>query len=898
MNKLIFLAVVLAFGGNLISAVEESGGTVIGDSVVYDSVYASLSVSPHTSHSPVGDFRQSFIVDSKFSGDLCIAYIFNSPLQQEGISLQQNTSYPVQVDDWGDVGCSKRVYDVVSIDLTSLSCEVGSGVNSIKRIITQSIVNGTTQTVYCFNSHSQVNDSTYDITYNDYGMVGSHEEIRYRMQFNDVSSYFSRYDIFGKSVYAHSTPLHFSAYDQHIWKISYTPQNTSYGKYDLWSWNSLTGDCVLDLQSGSYTFLYKLDPWYNSSFSKKLLINGSFLTDGLPFVVNQSGGLCDGETVVWSVYAGDTTSIYYNTLCGSGADIVVANETTRLPTEVVKGNGSDYLNTSVWINHNISYHTNDVDLSDSSSPTVDVVSTTGSPAVIPGVIGNAIYLDDTDYYEISTVLGDIKAGPFTIDFWMNHAQGYDVWTDYVLYFSDSGYIRCQTDGNEDSCDANGNFCCYVYDGGAKNADIPAIDLSAGVDYWVTWKVIPGANSSIYLNGVFKESLAIGSIFNLDTENMIGAHNSGSNVWNGSLDEIRVRAGIESDEETTQRYNNMIGTAGYGNLGVIEYYSTSQFSISLNSPVNNTITNDNLTDFNFTFSGSEATGNCILYLNNVNVGSNDSVQNNTATLISVEVEVGVYNWSVNCTVGALTNQSAVYSITILPPPSIQFWIFDILSSPIPGVFIDVRNASSNASLWSNFSDASGYALYLGEDFEELFIYLDFPAYSAVLSNVSGDPVVHINDWVTGRVKLSNSLGAFLEDQDCSVVVYVSNSSILVHDYDTRCRAGSSFVDRHGDWVSIGNCSLTDSGGWYYFKGRVDESMGFEYDQVYDLIFMCNGQTANFSFTTSFEKTPLDMRKTEDFIRNYGGLLVIYVFFGFLCLLFLIIIIILFYLIRKR
>lgn len=268
------------------------------------------------------------------------------------------------------------------------------------------------------------------------------------------------------------------------------------------------------------------------------------------------------------------------------------------------------------------------------------------------------------------------------------------------------------------------------------------------------------------------------------------------------------------------------------------------------------------------------------------------------------QLGQYNWSsvwVNDTSNNINSTiiSLNYSI-ILPPPSvypINFWVFDVLDSPISDVSFTIYTASTNVSLWSNLSDASGYTLYPNSVSEELHIYLDFPAYSAVLSNVSGDPVVHLNDWVSGRVRLSNSVGAFLEDQDCSVVVYMSNSSILVHNYDTRCLAGPSFVDRHGDWVSIGDCSLTDSGGWYYFKGRVDESMGFVYDESYDLVFTCNGQTANFSFTTSFEKTPLDMRKTEDFIRNYGGLFVVYGVFGFLCLLTLSLIILIFLLSKK-
>ena len=411
----------------------------------------------------------------------------------------------------------------------------------------------------------------------------------------------------------------------------------------------------------------------------------------------------------------------------------------------------------------------------------------------------------------------------------------------------------------------------------------------------TWSFITAVfNSSagqrIYVNGFLDSSDGTTTKSASGSNTLkIGAYTTlpAGLFFDGLIDEFRVYNRSLPPEEIQEHYQN--GINNRTNFGAEETSAAVTFNISINSPANETVTSDNSTSHNFTFIGSVATADCTVYYNDTSKGNNASVQNNTATVItSSEVSNGGYNWYVNCTSGSTNNQSEVYVITILPNLNIHFWVFDVLGSPILDVSFIVRNASTNDPLWSDSSDASGYALYPSKVYEDLFIHLDFPAYSAILSNVSGDPVVHINDWVSGRVRLSNSLGAFLEDQDCSVVVYDSDS-VVVHDYDTRCRAGSSFVDRHGDWVSVGNCSLTDSGGWYFFKGRVDESMGFEYDQVYDLVFTCNGQTGNFSFTTSFEKSPLDMRKTEDFIRNYSGLFIIYGFFSFLCLLVLIIII---------
>ena len=89
-----------------------------------------------------------------------------------------------------------------------------------------------------------------------------------------------------------------------------------------------------------------------------------------------------------------------------------------------------------------------------------------------------------------------------------------------------------------------------------------------------------------------------------------------------------------------------------------------FTVTSNSPANQTQTNDNTTDFSFTVSGSEVSYNCTLYLNDTNKGTNTTTANNTATTItSSELSEGFYEWYVNCTASSVTNQSEVREITI-------------------------------------------------------------------------------------------------------------------------------------------------------------------------------------------------------------------------------------------
>lgn len=82
------------------------------------------------------------------------------------------------------------------------------------------------------------------------------------------------------------------------------------------------------------------------------------------------------------------------------------------------------------------------------------------------------------------------------------------------------------------------------------------------------------------------------------------------------------------------------------------------SITLNSPANRNLTNVTTPSFNITVVGNHSQYNCSLYIRNVSKGNNETVFNNTATIItSSSLPGGTYEWYVNCTNGTITNQSA-------------------------------------------------------------------------------------------------------------------------------------------------------------------------------------------------------------------------------------------------
>jgi len=60
--------------------------------------------------------------------------------------------------------------------------------------------------------------------------------------------------------------------------------------------------------------------------------------------------------------------------------------------------------------------------------------------------------------------------------------------------------------------------------------------------------------------------------------------------------------------------------------------------TLNYPLNQTFTNNNTPDFNFTVTGNETSYSCELFLNDTGYGENSSVLNNTATIITANSSI--------------------------------------------------------------------------------------------------------------------------------------------------------------------------------------------------------------------------------------------------------------------
>ena len=174
----------------------------------------------------------------------------------------------------------------------------------------------------------------------------------------------------------------------------------------------------------------------------------------------------------------------------------------------------------------------------------------------------------------------------------------------------------------------------------------------------------GTTWTMYENGTVICSASKSSSAASDTslDLYIGSRNGNDRWFGGKMDDIVVFNRTVLIQEIKEYRQNGLGNRT--SFGAEETAPIISFNVSLNSPVNKTVTSDNTTSHNFTPIGSESTYDCTLYYNNTNRGSNASVSNNTATVItSSEVSDGGYTWYVNCTASSVTNQSNVYNITI-------------------------------------------------------------------------------------------------------------------------------------------------------------------------------------------------------------------------------------------
>ncbi|RLI98837.1 MAG: hypothetical protein DRP06_04580, partial [Candidatus Aenigmatarchaeota archaeon] len=248
----------------------------------------------------------------------------------------------------------------------------------------------------------------------------------------------------------------------------------------------------------------------------------------------------------------------------------------------------------------------------------------------------------------------------------NLSSPYDISTGVY-----NDYLSVSSQDNSPTGIAFNNDGTKLYVSGDQNGGIyeynltTPYDISTGVyNDWLNVSSQDSDPTGLSFNDDGTKLYVVGFYYERVYEyNLSSPYDISTGVYNDYLE-----VSFQDSQPTGMAFDNdgdKLYIVGMDTDRVYEYdIPVTTFSITLNSPPNQTITNDLSPNFNFTVSGNENSYDCVLYLNDINKGSNSTTLNNTATIItSSTLSDGVYNWYINCTAGDVENQSEIREITI-------------------------------------------------------------------------------------------------------------------------------------------------------------------------------------------------------------------------------------------
>jgi len=572
------------------SVIVNGGHVKQGKHVFRANDFGKLDVYPHTAKSPAGDYEQIYTVTNKKNAQkkICLAYVFDNKLaearvyiEMDGIKKEQRT----KCAGFNNMpnGSRKKKCVVIPINKT-------------------------------FTYWSSITPDFRTMTLN------------------------------GEEIYYSKNGMTFGALETQRFKIEYIPHHTEDGKYDMWLWDTKSGDCKnAFFNAGDRHFKMFLDPWFSSNYSYRRLVNGSrFPTINLPYVINGSNGfnLSGGAEIAWGLWMNTTDeALYYNNY----TDYTLSNDTSHLSIEIERGNSTDYNKENIWdtveaiaiyhldnssgwvLNDSTSFHNN------MSTNNFDGDKNTD------GVIGGAINFDGVNDRLIapdSPSFNNATKGPHTVMAWAN----VDVLDAAWNFITNKG-------GTTSLYLAKRNDEKWVFRCAATTLAGPA--AIAGSWTHITG-VFDGANMFIYINGSLYNSTAGGAAAAGVGDFQISG---GGFNFDGKIDEVRVYNISLTADQVNATFQNMIGTQGFGMLGVQE--NTTFTNFTLNYPLNNTWVNTSSPVLNVTVAHA-ANVTFINATDNQTIGTDYNVGiNGIANVTWSNLADGTYRWFINSTASGLS-----------------------------------------------------------------------------------------------------------------------------------------------------------------------------------------------------------------------------------------------------
>jgi len=460
---------------------------------------------------------------------------------------------------------------------------------------------------------------------------------------DSITSHFRNMTQNGEEIYYSKNGLPFDPLETRRIKIEYKPAPTEDGKYDMWLWNTISGDCKnAFFNAGDRNFKMFLDPWFSANYSYRRLVNGSrFPVINIPYVINGSKGfnLSGGGEIAWGLWTNTTDeALYYNNY----TDYTLSNDTQHLSLEVERGNSTNYNKENIWdtVLAVAVYHLDNSSgwvLNDSTSFQNNMSTNNfDGDKNTDGYIGGAIHFDGINDRLIapdSPSFNNASMYPHTVMAWVNVDILDGAWN---LVTNKGGttslYLAKRTDDK------------WVFRCNANTVAGPTAIAGSWTHLTGAWD---GANMHIYINGTLYNSTAggLGVTGAGDFQISGGGFN-----FDGKIDEVRVYNVSLTAAQVNATFQNMIGTAGFGMLGAEE---TTNLNFTLNYPSNNTWINNSSPVLNVT----------VLYAANVTFlnGSNNATidtdlnvsANGDANATWSNLADGSYTWRVNSTTSGLS-----------------------------------------------------------------------------------------------------------------------------------------------------------------------------------------------------------------------------------------------------
>jgi hypothetical protein len=368
-----------------------------------------------------------------------------------------------------------------------------------------------------------------------------------------------------------------------------------------------SGNKATDLIPTIYGYSLPELAWWNSTYgtkkSDKLNYTGGGSLTGFPYLINGSGGFTLNSSVnifAWTYGSVNGTNYLYSNDYNSYA-VVDGAETTQVPHEVEKGNGTSYNPKSVWDNNYVLvYHFKEGSgtVTNDSSPAGNNGTVTSGKWTADGKIGNSFMNDDSSgTVRISDSATLTLASGFTLETWVKILA--DKNYHYILQKDNTdtgGAYFMRVIGGEWDCAING-LHDVIYTFPSRN------------DYIGKWLYVvctwDGTDYKMFIDGVLKNTTA-NAVAPTDTSDqlVIGCSQMAGNScqsWgytNAKIDEVRISNISRSADyilATFKSINNTISILGADQsssyISLIFNFSSINFGTLNASTTNNPATNN-------------------------------------------------------------------------------------------------------------------------------------------------------------------------------------------------------------------------------------------------------------------------------------------------------------------